>query len=195
LIYKESAHITANYNKNENCQKTVTYLCYGYLSINQTNASRSKKYLIYTINNNAPYGVMNMKKQGIIAAAYDLNEVKRYALLLLVAMAMYLLFYSQASATPVAEVLCSVASMIFLDVGRAIATLAIVTLGISALLGKATWAQALTICTGIGIMVGAPYLMMSLTMSVASIVTGIGAGIASPFSLATSAISLAGCMR
>lgn len=136
-----------------------------------------------------------MKKQGIIAAAYDLNEVKRHALLLLVAMAMYLLFCSQASATPVADVLCSVASMIFLDVGRAIATLAIVSLGISALLGKATWAQALTICTGIGIMVGAPYLMISLTVNAASILTTVGAGIASPFSLLTTGLSLAGCMR
>jgi type IV secretory pathway VirB2 component (pilin) len=136
-----------------------------------------------------------MKKQGIIAASFDLNEIKRPALLLLVATGMYLLFYSQASATPVAEVLCSVAAMIFIDVGRAIATLAIITLGISALLGKATWAQALTICTGIGIMVGAPYLMVSLTVSAATVLSTIGPGISSPFSLISAGGALLGCMR
>jgi len=136
-----------------------------------------------------------MKKQGTIAASFDLNEIKRLALLLIIATGMYLLFYSQASATPIAEVLCSVASMIAIDVGRAIATLAIITLGISALLGKATWAQALMICTGIGIMVGAPYLMVNLTISASTVLTLIGPGITSPFSLITSPMALAGCLR
>ncbi len=136
-----------------------------------------------------------MKKQGVIAISFDFGEVKRHALLLLVAMGMYLLLCGHAYATPIADVLCSVASMIFLDVGRGIATLAIVSLGISALLGKATWAQALTICTGIGIMVGAPWLMISLTVNAASILSVIAASAASPFSTLSTPISLAGCMR
>ncbi len=136
-----------------------------------------------------------MQKQGTIAAIYDLGEVRNLKILMLLAAGAFLLFSNQAFATPVADVLCSVVSMIMLDVGRAIATIAIISFGIAALIGKATWGQGLAVISGIGIMIGAPWLMVNLTTSASAILSTVAAASTSPFSAASSVLSLAGCLR
>ena len=62
-----------------------------------------------------------------------------------------------------AKVLCDVLAMIFLDIGRGIATLAVVVLGISAMMGKASLGQGVVILVGMGVIFGAPELALVLT--------------------------------
>ncbi len=61
--------------------------------------------------------------------------------------------------SPIEKVLCTVLLIIIGDVGRGIATLAVMSMGIGAMLGKVTWGQALTVAAGIAIMFGAPLLL------------------------------------
>ena len=61
--------------------------------------------------------------------------------------------------TPVGVVLCNVVTMIWSDVGRGLATLAVMIMGIAASIGKATWGQALLLALGIAVTFGAPVIV------------------------------------
>ena len=60
-----------------------------------------------------------------------------------------------AHAAPMATVLCTVLGIIEGDLGRGLATLAIVMLGTGACLGKVSWGLAITVAIGIGVMFNA----------------------------------------
>lgn len=64
--------------------------------------------------------------------------------------------------TPVGIVLCNVVTMIWSDIGRGLATIAVMTVGIMASLGKASWGQALMLAVGISLVFGAPVVVPQL---------------------------------
>ena len=96
----------------------------------------------------------------------DLSEVQHFTFITLLAVALYLLLYSYAYAlsgyTPVGIVLCNVVTMIWSDVGRGIATIAVMVMGIMAAIGKASWGQALLLAIGVSLVFGAPTIVPQL---------------------------------
>lgn len=64
---------------------------------------------------------------------------------------------------PVSIALCMVITTIEGNAGRAIATIAIIGLGIATLFGRVTWIQAILIATGIGVIFGALVIVALLT--------------------------------
>jgi type IV secretory pathway VirB2 component (pilin) len=75
--------------------------------------------------------------------------------------ACYLLFTGGAFAapsnnTPMGDVLCDVVGfVIYGNLGRGLATLAIIMVGIGAMLGKVSWGLAITVAVGISVIFGA----------------------------------------
>lgn len=105
------------------------------------------------------------------------QSTRGFAAFLLFVFGMYLLLcgYSPAFAQSIpvptttpsatAKVLCDVLAMILLDIGRGIATLAVVALGVGAMMGKASLGQGVVILVGIGVIFGAPDLAYTMTKS------------------------------
>jgi len=87
----------------------------------------------------------------------------------LIAIAVYILLSSVAYAlssvayacfpgnqlTPMGDVLCKVVWFMYGNLGRGLATLGVVVIGIGALLGKTSWGMALTVGVGISIIFNA----------------------------------------
>lgn len=76
--------------------------------------------------------------------------------------ALMFVFTYLSSATPAAAmvtVLCTVAGWMVGDIGRGIATIAVITIGISACLGKASWGMAILVAVGISVIFNAPTLV------------------------------------
>ena len=82
--------------------------------------------------------------------------------MILIASAIVLLPES-AHAASIAGVLCSVVNIILGSMGRALATLAIIFIGVGATLGKVSWGMAITVAVGISVMLGAPSVLFALT--------------------------------
>jgi type IV secretory pathway VirB2 component (pilin) len=57
--------------------------------------------------------------------------------------------------TPMGEVLCTVVDFMYGNLGRGLATLAVITLGVGALLGKTSWGMAITVGIGIAVIFNA----------------------------------------
>lgn len=76
--------------------------------------------------------------------------------------AFYALSASPAHAQTIGSILCGVWNLIYTDIGRGIATLAIVAVGIGATLGKASWGMAIMVAVGIAVMFGANTLVATL---------------------------------
>lgn len=86
-----------------------------------------------------------------------------FVLFSLITAAIYMLPYSSAFAqSALAKVMCDVMAMILLDIGRAVATIAVIGLALSAILGKATLSQLWVILAGIGVTFGAPMIMLTI---------------------------------
>lgn len=68
-----------------------------------------------------------------------------------------------AHAGAIATTLCTVVSWFTGQIGRALATLAIIVVGVGATLGKVSWALAITVAVGISVMLGAPGIVFALT--------------------------------
>lgn len=68
-------------------------------------------------------------------------------------------------ATPdaLAEVLCNVVDWFTGPVGAGIATLAIIVIGIGALMGKVSWGMAIIVGIGVGVIFGAPTIVNALS--------------------------------
>lgn len=104
-----------------------------------------------------------MSKQAIAATMVEQRDNQQLAAAAIFAVIVYFMFCVPGyAASAIANVLCNVTTTVIVDVGRGIATLSIIVLGISALLGRATWAQGLTILAGIAIIFGAPGIALSL---------------------------------
>jgi type IV secretory pathway VirB2 component (pilin) len=52
--------------------------------------------------------------------------------------------------------------MIWSDIGRGIATIAVMVVGVGAVLGKVSWGQALIVAIGISLTFGAPIIVPQL---------------------------------
>lgn len=64
-----------------------------------------------------------------------------------------------------AEVLCNVVDWFTGPVGAGIATLAIIVIGIGALMGKVSWGMAIIVGLGVGVIFGAPTIVDALSGS------------------------------
>lgn len=64
--------------------------------------------------------------------------------------------------TPIAAVLCRVVSWFHGGIGAGIATLAIIVVGIGALMGKVSWGMAMIVGLGVGIIFGADKIVEAL---------------------------------
>ena len=67
------------------------------------------------------------------------------------------------SGTTIADLLCQVASWFMGSIGQGIATLAVIVLGIGALMGKVSHGMVLTTLVGIAVIFGAPDIVQDLT--------------------------------
>lgn len=64
--------------------------------------------------------------------------------------------------TPIGKTLCKLVQWINGPTGRAIATLAIIIIGVGALMGKVSWGMAIIVAIGIAIVFGAPKILEML---------------------------------
>ncbi len=67
-----------------------------------------------------------------------------------------------AMATTMGTILCSAVAYIQSDIARGIATLAIIIVGLGALLGKVSWGMAVLVAVGIGTIFGAQALASAI---------------------------------
>jgi type IV secretory pathway VirB2 component (pilin) len=102
-------------------------------------------------------------KTAVLAPA----QLYKLALISFLAIAIYTTVITAAYATfvvsPMGTVLCFIVSIIYGNLGRAIATLAIIMIGIGAMLGKASWGMAITVLVGIAIVFNASAIVFAIT--------------------------------
>jgi len=67
-----------------------------------------------------------------------------------------------AHANVIGAVLCNVAAMMYGNVGRGLATIAVIVLGIGATLGKVSWGLAITVAVGISVIFNASAIIAIL---------------------------------
>lgn len=104
-----------------------------------------------------------MGKQRIIVSTIDMAEVHKIIIWTLVLFIIYLFSSPAFAQSVVGSVLCSAYGLITFDIGRGLATLAVVTLGIGAMLGRVTWGQAVTVGAGIATTLSGLFILFALT--------------------------------
>lgn len=104
-----------------------------------------------------------MNKQNIITMKKELGEIQQVILWMLLLLGTYLFSSPAFAQTVVGSVLCSVYGLVAFDIGQGLATLAIIALGVGAMLGRVTWGQAVTVIAGIGGTIGALVIMVAVT--------------------------------
>lgn len=67
-----------------------------------------------------------------------------------------------AGDSPMGSVLCKLVGWLTGPTGKALATLAIIIIGVGALMGKVSWGMAIIVAIGIAIVFGAPTLLTML---------------------------------
>ena len=67
-----------------------------------------------------------------------------------------------SSGGAIGDVLCTVVSWFTGKLGQGIATLAIIVIGIGALMGKVSWGMAIIVGIGVGVIFGAPTIVNAL---------------------------------
>ncbi|MGE0755336.1 MAG: TrbC/VirB2 family protein [Alphaproteobacteria bacterium] len=96
-----------------------------------------------------------------IAIAQEKQSMVRQALMfLLLTLSIYMLliypvFAASGTPTPMGTVLCAVVNMVYGNLGRGLATLAIIIVGVGATLGKVSWGLAITVGVGISVIFNA----------------------------------------
>jgi type IV secretion system protein VirB2 len=70
--------------------------------------------------------------------------------------------YGGSEPTALSNVLCNVVSWFTGSIGAGIATLAIIVIGIGALMGKVSWGMAIIVGIGVGVVFGAPTIVSAL---------------------------------
>ncbi len=86
------------------------------------------------------------------------NAMIQQAFLTFLACAILLLSAQAAYAwvdTPMGNVLCNIVDMVYGNLGRGLATLAVVIIGVGATLGKTSWGLAMTVAVGIAVIFNA----------------------------------------
>jgi type IV secretory pathway VirB2 component (pilin) len=65
--------------------------------------------------------------------------------------------------TPMGYVLCQVVGFFYGNLGRGLATMAVIVVGIGATLGKVSWGLAITVAVGISVIFSAPNILRLVT--------------------------------
>ena len=102
-------------------------------------------------------------------AAPDAATINRFVFCLLLCVAAYFLLSGVAHATPaedtpMGDVLCAVVGFFYGNLGRGLATLGIIVVGVGALLGKVSWGMAATVGIGISIIFNAETIAGALNV-------------------------------
>ncbi len=98
------------------------------------------------------------------------EKMAHLALALFAAYAVMLLPTAALAAEPsgLSDTLCDVVSWFTGRLGAGIATLAIIVIGIGALMGKVSWGMAIIVGLGVGIVFGAPSIVAALSPGAAA---------------------------
>jgi type IV secretory pathway VirB2 component (pilin) len=103
------------------------------------------------------------RKKSAQAKAIDLRAINKAVFLCLLTVAIYMLLANMAMASglpagtnsPMGDVMCRVVYFIYGNLGRGMATIAIIILGVGATLGKVSWGLAITVAVGISVIFNA----------------------------------------
>lgn len=98
---------------------------------------------------------------------HDHITAQKAALLLMAAVTAYVWLVSPAFASggALSTVLCSVVTLVSGNLGRGLATLAVIIVGVGATLGKVTWGMAITVAVGIAIIFNAGAIVTALQVN------------------------------
>ncbi|MEZ5690145.1 MAG: TrbC/VirB2 family protein [Rickettsiales bacterium] len=98
------------------------------------------------------------------SCSYNDNNYMRFVTGNLLVILLFLIFTNPVFAqNAISNTLCSVYGIIYYDIGRGLATLAIVALCVGGLLGRVTFGQVATVLAGMGVLFGAIRLAFALT--------------------------------
>lgn len=103
---------------------------------------------------------LTIEKNQVMSLALAL--VAAYAMMLVPADAFAAISGSGATPTALSNILCNVVSWFTGPLGGAIATLAIIVIGVGALMGKVSWGMAIIVGLGIGVIFGAPQIVKAM---------------------------------
>lgn len=84
---------------------------------------------------------------------------------LLWALTIYFLITTTAHADSLTFILCDVADMVMGNLGRGLATCAVLVIGVGATLGKVPWGLAITVAVGISVIFNAPLIVLALGLA------------------------------
>lgn len=115
---------------------------------------------------------MNMKSIGNQAFSMSLALLAAYAVMLVPADAFA---NNTGGPTAIVNALCTVVNWFIGPVGTAVATLAIIIIGVGALMGKVSWGMAIIVGMGVAVIFGAPTIARLLGAN--SAVAGCNAGV------------------
>ncbi len=106
-----------------------------------------------------------MKGNNTKMAGIPLTALYKFILLSFFAVAIYTagVTAAYAVATPMGSVLCMVVGFVYGNLGRALATLAIIVIGVGATLGKTSWGLAITVGVGIAVIFNSQNILTLLT--------------------------------
>ena len=94
---------------------------------------------------------------------YSSKNLMNLALCLFAAYAVMLLPEAAMAGQTIGSLLCGVASWFVGPLGQGIATLAIIVIGIGALMGKVSWGMAIIVGIGVAVIFGAPVIVGELS--------------------------------
>lgn len=100
-----------------------------------------------------------MRSYATTADYQKLHRSQHFAFLTLLTVALVLMVPELAMAaeetTAMGNVLCKVVDMVMGNMGRGLATLAVIIIGVGATLGKVSWGLAITVAVGIAVIFNA----------------------------------------
>ena len=88
---------------------------------------------------------------------------KQSLMFMAMALVLFLPEMAEAAANPIGKTLCSVVKWFTGTVGAGIATLAVIIIGIGALMGKVSWGMAIIVGLGVAVIFGAYPLIQALS--------------------------------
>lgn len=93
----------------------------------------------------------------------DMNKITSLVWCLCLAYAMMLVPFDAHATDTIGNVLCGVVSWFTGTIGQGIATLAIIVIGIGALMGKVSWGMAIIVGIGVAVIFGAASIVNELS--------------------------------
>ena len=91
------------------------------------------------------------------------EQIRLFTLVTLATLFLFMMMNNAlADDDPLGDVMCEVLFMIYGNLGRALATIAIVILGIGATLGKVSWGLCMTVAVGVSVIFNAHHVIKAL---------------------------------